>query len=74
MEIDEFLTKLTSKEITELDTFRSLTRNLVVNALRVLDELEGACEICGESREIAEKYHLLRHYLNYLKGFCEGTA
>lgn len=72
MEIDEFLTKAAAKKVTELDTFKAVTKNWASNALTTLDEIEKICHSCGEQNRIADRYQLLRHYLDHLVQFCEG--
>ncbi len=64
--------KLIPEVKTELDGFKVVTRNLVINAEKVVEEMDGLCIVCGQTEEMAEKYHLLTHYLDYLRRFCDG--
>jgi len=66
--------KLKPKVKEELDSFKAVTRNLVINAEKVVEEMDGLCIVCGQTEEMAEKYHLLKHYLDYLRRFCEGEV
>ncbi len=50
---------------------KAVTRSIVVDALKVMDDMWMDCQ---DSSRLAEKYHLLRHYLDYLKRFCEGKV
>jgi hypothetical protein len=45
---------------------------LVKDALPVLEEIEVEWELDHNSQELREKYYLLRHYLDYLRRFCEA--
>ena len=59
----------------ELSEFKAVTKNLVENSLRVLNEISTE-EMQGENPSpfLLEKYSLLNHYLDYLKRLCEGTV
>ena len=48
---------------------KGVTRSIVVDALKVLDDMWVDCQ---DSPNLIENYYLLRHYLSYLKRFCEG--
>ena len=50
---------------------KGVTRSIVVDALKVMDDM---WEDCQDSPSLAENYYLLRHYLSYLKRFCEGKV
>jgi len=57
--------------LREADRIRGVTRSLVVDALAVLDEMWDDCQ---KPPALREKYHLLYHYLDYIKRFCDGRA
>lgn len=63
-----------SNEAEELENFKAVVRNLAVNAEKVVEEMDGLCIICGQTEEMAEKYHLLKHYLDYLRRLCNGEV
>ncbi|MBD3182103.1 hypothetical protein GF312_07415 [Candidatus Poribacteria bacterium] len=50
---------------------KGVTRSIVVDALKVMDDM---WEDCQESPQLMENYYQLRHYLSYLKRFCEGKV
>jgi hypothetical protein len=50
---------------------KGVTRSIVVDALKVMDDMRADCQ---NSPHLAENYNLLRHYLDYLKRFCEGRV
>jgi hypothetical protein len=62
--------------VSQLDIFKAVARNLVVSALRTLDEIETLWILCGEckDKELMEKYEILYHNLDYLKRYCEGKV
>jgi len=60
------------EEESHLELFKGVANNLVKDALNVLEEIEVEWELDHNSRELREKYYLLRHYLDYLRRFCEG--
>jgi hypothetical protein len=57
--------------LNKADRIKGVTLSLVVNALAVMDDM---WEDCRNSPELAENYYLLRHYLSYIKRFCEGKV
>jgi hypothetical protein len=57
-------------ELEEVQLFRGVVKNLVGNAMTTLESMEGA----SKSAEYQENYHLLHHYLDYLKRFCEAKV
>ncbi len=60
---------------TQLDMFKGMTRGLAVNALKAATDMEAAYQSCTQSLgEAEEQYCLLRHYLDYLIRFCDGTV
>ena len=50
---------------------KGVTRSIVVDALKVMDDMWTDCQ---DSPRLVENYYLLRHYLDYLKRFCEGKV
>jgi len=57
----------------DLFRFKGITRNIVQNVLMTLDEISGEeMQRATPSSSRIEKYYLLHHYLDYLKGFSEG--
>lgn len=56
------------EKTSQLDAFKSVTKNLVTNALLILKEMEKECV---ENIDLVENYYLLYHYLDYLNRFCE---
>lgn len=59
----------------ELLRFKAVTRDIVQNALKIINEV-SAEEMQGENSSASriEKYYLLHHYLDYLNRFCEGKV
>jgi hypothetical protein len=49
-------------------------RSVLVDALKALEDTEVEWELDHASQELREKIHLLHHYLDYLKRFCEGKV
>jgi hypothetical protein len=56
---------------SKLDNFKGVTKKIVASALKTLDEIQMLWEIDRGSMELREQLHLLQHYLDYLKRFCE---
>ena len=69
--MDRSPTSIAKGTLSEADRIRGVTRNLVVDALAVLDNMWDGCQ---RSPALKEDYYLLHHYLDYLKRFCEGRA
>lgn len=57
---------------SDLELFRGVADSLVKDALKVLEDIEIEWELDSNSKKLRDKFYLLRHYLDYLKGFCEG--
>jgi hypothetical protein len=59
----------------ELLRFKAITKHIVQNALKIIDEV-SAEEMQGKNSSPSriEKYYLLHHYLDYLNRFCEGKV
>jgi len=55
-----------------LEGFKAVIKNLDAGAMKVLDETEDLWEKDANSKELRQKLRLLRHYLDYMKRFCEG--
>ena len=72
--IDEVFNKAKSKGLDKLGCFKAVTKSVLVDALKALEETEVEWELDHNSQELREKFHLLRHYLDYLKRFCEGKV
>lgn len=50
---------------------KGVTKSIVLDALKVMDDMWTDCQ---DSPSLMESYYLLRHYLDYLKRFCEGKV
>jgi len=72
--IDDVFKKAKSKGLSKFACFKAVTRSVLVDALKVLEDTDVEWEIDHKSQELREKFHLLRHYLDYLKRFCEGRV
>ncbi|MEM5777545.1 MAG: hypothetical protein QXJ06_03795 [Candidatus Aenigmatarchaeota archaeon] len=59
------------EKISQLDAFKGVTKNLVINALLILKKMEKECV---ENIDLVENYYLLYHYLDYLNRFCDGEV
>jgi hypothetical protein len=57
-----------------LEGFKAVIKSLDAGAMKVLDETEDLWEKDANSKEMKEKLGLLRHYLDYMKRFCEGKV
>jgi len=57
-----------------LEGFKAVIKSLDAGAMKVLDETEDLWEKDANSKEMREKLGLLRHYLDYMKRFCEGKV
>ena len=64
-------TSIAEGGLSKADIIRGVTRNMMVDALAVLDKMR---EDCQQSPDLRENYHRLHRYLDYLKQFCEGRA
>ena len=54
--------------------FKAVVKVVVRDALKALEGTQVEWEIDHNSQELREKFHLLRHYLDYLRRFCEGVV
>jgi len=63
-----------SKGLGRLNCFKAVMRSVLVDALKALEDTEVEWELDHASQELREKFHLLHHYLDYLKRFCEGKV
>jgi hypothetical protein len=62
------------KKFREMKDFKIVTKSLVVEALKVLEDIQVEWELDRDSEELREKFLLLEHYLDYLKRFSEGKV
>ena len=63
-----------NKKMNELEMFKAVTKSIVKDAEKTLDQTWALWEIDPDSKELREKFHLLEHYLSYLFRFCEGKV
>jgi hypothetical protein len=63
-----------SKGLSQFDGFKLVAKSVLTDTLKVLEDTEEEWELDHNSQELREKFHLLRHYLDYLKRFCEGRV
>ncbi|MDH5662300.1 MAG: hypothetical protein OEY92_04820 [Elusimicrobiota bacterium] len=57
-----------------LEGFKAVVKVLARDSLKALEDTEGEWELDHNSQELREKFHLLRHYLDYLRRFVEGIV
>ncbi|MBU3959179.1 hypothetical protein KJ644_05310 [Candidatus Dependentiae bacterium] len=57
-----------------LEGFRAVVKVLVKDALKTLEDTRVEWELEHNSQELREKFHLLHHYLDYLRRFIEGVV
>ena len=57
-----------------LQGFKAAVKVLARDSLKVLENTKGEWELDHNSQELREKFHLLRHYLDYLRRFVEGVV
>ena len=57
-----------------IEGFKAAIKNLDETAIKVLDETESLWKKDATSKEVRGKFHLLRHYLDYMKGLCKGKV
>jgi len=57
-----------------LEGFRAVVKVLARDSLKALEDTEVEWELDHNSRELREKFHLLRHYLDYLRRFIERVV
>ena len=57
-----------------LEGFKAVVKVLARDSLKALEDTEGEWELDHNSEVLGEKFHLLRHYLDYLRRFVEGIV
>ena len=57
-----------------LEGFKAVVKVLARDSLKTLENTEVEWELDHNSQELREKFHLLRHYLDYLRRFVEGVV
>lgn len=57
-----------------LEGFRSITKVMVKNAIKALEEARVEWELEHNSQELRKKFHLLHRYLDYLRRFINGVV
>lgn len=57
-----------------LEGFKAVAKVLVRDSLKALENTEVEWELDHNSQELKEKFHLLHHYLDYLRRFVEGVV
>lgn len=57
-----------------IEGFKAAIKNLDKNIIKVLDEMESLWETDATSKEMREKFRLLRHYLDYMKRLYKGKV
>ncbi len=72
--IEECARNASDRKMNETETFKAVTKSIVRDAAKVLDETGALWELEPDSKELREKFHLLEHYLSYLFRFCEGKV
>jgi len=72
--IDDVFREAKSKGLKKFDCFKAVIKSVLNNAFKALEDIEVEWELDHNSQELREKFHLLHHYLDYLKRFCEGKV
>jgi len=57
-----------------LEGFKAVVKVLARDSLKALEDTEVEWELDHNSQELREKFHLLRHYLDYLRRFIERVV
>ena len=57
-----------------LEGFKAVVKVLARDSLKTLENTQVEWELDHNSQELREKFHLLRHYLDYLRRFVEGVV
>jgi len=57
-----------------LEGFKAVVKVLAKDSLKALEDTEVEWELDHNSQELREKFHLLRHYLDYLRRFIERVV
>lgn len=69
--ISEVFKEVKSKRLTKSDCFKAVMKSVLSDALKALEDTEAEWELDHNSQKLREEFHLLHHYLGYLKRFCE---
>lgn len=72
--IDDVFKKAKSEGLSEFACVNAVIKSVLLDALIALEDIRVEWELDHESQELREKFHLLHHYLDYLKRFCENKA
>lgn len=72
--INDVFKEAKSKGLDKLNCFKAVIQSVLADALKVLKDTEVEWELDHASQELREKFHLLHHYLDYLKRFCEAKV
>lgn len=72
--INNVFNEAKSKGLDKLNCFKVVIKSVLVDALKILEDTEVEWELDHDSQELREKFHLLHHYLDYLRRFCERKA
>ncbi|MBI4972384.1 MAG: hypothetical protein HZA27_02830 [Candidatus Omnitrophica bacterium] len=70
--IDDVFKEAKSKGLSKFTCFKAVIGSVLIDALKALEHTEAEWELDHNSQELREKFHLLHHYLDYLKRFCES--
>ena len=57
-----------------IEGFKSIIKTLIKDIIKVLKDTQVEWELNHNSRELGERFHVLSHYLDYLRRFCEGVV
>ena len=68
--IDDIWKEADAKGLNKFDCFKLVIKSVLVDALKALEDTEVEWELDHNSQELREKFHLLRHYLDYLTRYC----
>jgi len=72
--IEDIFKETRSKGLGKFACLKAVMRSVLVDALKALEDTQVEWELDHNSQELREKFHLLYHYLGYLKRFCEGKV
>lgn len=56
-----------------LEGFKAVVKVVIRDALKALEDTRVEWELDHNSQELRERFHLLHHYIDYLRRFCEGV-
>lgn len=68
--IDDIRKEADAKGLSKFVCFKLVIKSVLIDALKALEDTEVEWELDHNSQELREKFHLLRHYLDYLKRHC----